>query len=83
MLKLNEKELRAISKLLSNEDFKVFLDILAKRAEENNRALVMKSLDSGQMFTLQGQTRESVGLIEAITTAPAKLKELTNPKESR
>jgi hypothetical protein len=81
MLRLDKQHAEAITRLLRNEDFKLFVELLAVNAEELNKALIMKTHEnSGQMYALQGHTRGMVTLLETINDAPSTLKKLTNPQ---
>lgn len=79
-MKFNHKELEAIVRLTANPDFSLVISGIARHAEELNKLLVMKKMDSGEIQHLQGQTKAMVLLMEAIATARTAIDSHNQPK---
>ena len=80
-IKFSSDELKAILRLQTHPDFPVLMNAMAKFAENGNKQLVMRHLEVGQMYSLQGEVRGIVRLIEALTDVQSKISELSKPKK--
>ena len=49
------------------------MEAMAQYAEELTKTLVMRELDSGQLYQKKGEARAVVSILEAITKAPQTL----------
>jgi hypothetical protein len=76
MRTLDERELRAILALRSNDDFMIFVKMMSARAEEYNKRLIY-SKDADNLLVLQGLTRAYVEVLESVDGAPAAFDKLT------
>lgn len=79
--KLDPDALSAIMRLLHNEDFQLFLEALADRAEVLNRVMVQGAATGADLAIQKGQTREITYILEAIQDSPSRLREVQQPKK--
>jgi hypothetical protein len=81
-LKLDEKELRAVVVLLTDPNFRVFLEAIGRAGETVTKSLIMnEKLDSGQLYQLRGKTQAYVAMMDAIVQAPKKLENIETHRE--
>lgn len=77
----NEHELEAVSRLLENQDFRVFLESLGQYTEQLNEALIMRELDSVALYQLRGETRCATAILRAVVESRQQLENIRSHKE--
>lgn len=79
-MKLLPKQAEAITRLLTNPDFRVYMDLLGDEAEKSMMLLIKAT---GDLATKQGRCQVYTELLEAIGDAKSTLESYQNSKQRK